>query len=621
MLHKLKKWGRLLALLPLAIGCVLATQPDTPVAPTKTAATITISTATRDTVTVTPAAENTATPAAREGTPSSEDAKLAGALPQGVIAGIVQDANGVVPNARVRVKLTDYLTLTSDDGTFQLTGLPFTEPVSVTAWADGYFVGYSNGAPGGVPITITLKPLYTTDNLDYNWFEFDGVLGSASCAQCHPSYGEWVVDAHGQSAQNPRFITMYEGTDVYGNRSPRTVFDKNGYVPPDPDQPYYGPGVKTDYPDRAWNCAACHTPLASKLDPDNTCGWSGCHSEFTASASEFVPQGVEATDLEDPNAQDGIGCDFCHKIGDVYINPKTGMPDPDRPGILSMRLYRPEEGQQLFFGTFDDVTRRVSYLPLEEESTFCASCHYGVFSGVVAPGEMAGGVVIYNSYGEWLHSPYSDPETGKTCQDCHMPTVDYNYFVYPEKGGLIRSADRIHNHDMPGASDPEFLQSSVTMTTTTTAMAGKIEVQVNITNDNTGHDVPTGAPQRHLILVVRAVDKEGKVLPLTDGPQLPDWTGNYAGQPGEVYAKVLRDEWSGEVPTAAYWREITLISDNRIAPFETATTHYTFALPTDGDVTVEATLWYRRAFQKLAELKGWDDPDIMMAKNEITVSQ
>ena len=133
---------------------------------------------------------------------------------------------------------------------------------------------------------------------------------------------------------------------------------------------------------------------------------------------------------------EGISCDFCHKVGDVIIDPKTKLPLPDMPGILSMRLYRPEDGQQVFFGTLVDVTRRVTYSPLETKSEFCAPCHYGVFGGVVGVGKVTGGTLIYNSYGEWLDSPYSDPKTGKTCQECHMPVVEEKYFVFPDAGGL-----------------------------------------------------------------------------------------------------------------------------------------------------------------------------------------
>jgi len=546
-------------------------------------------------------------------------------LPLGVVSGVVHDAEGPVAGATVRVRLTENKTATAADGSFTLSGVAGTDPVSVTAWADGYYVGWTDGTPGLVPVTITLKPYYTTDNLDYEWFSFQGIEGSESCALCHPSYAEWKADAHSQSAVNPRFLTMYEGTDVHGNKSPSS-YDASGRIrPPDLTQPYYGPGYKLDYPDRAGNCAACHTPLASNLEPSNTCGWSGCHTEFTAWASEEVPDGVSPTDLTG-NAADGVGCDFCHKIGDVILDPDTGLPYADRPGISSMRLYRPEEGQQLFFGTFDDVTRRVTYLPLQEESAYCAPCHYGVFGGVVGDHEVAGGVVIYNSFGEWLESPYSDPETGQTCQDCHMPTVDYDYFVFPEQGGLRRDPDRIHDHYMPGAKDETLLQNSVTMTTTAQLEGDAVLVEVSITNDKTGHHVPTGAPLRHMILAVEATDADGNLLSLRDGPVLPDWTGNYAGQPGQYYAKILEDEWTGESPTGAYWRDIHLVEDTRLAAFETDVSRYTFALSgTVGDrpqqaVTVEARLIFRRAFQELMEQKGWDDPDILMEEETVQVT-
>ncbi len=105
-----------------------------------------------------------------------------------------------------------------------------------------------------------------------------------------------------------------------------------------------------------------------------------------------------------------------------------------------MELLRPkDDSQQVFLGTLVDVPRRDSYLPLLSESQFCAGCHFGVFGGVVGMGEVKDGTVIYNSYGEWLSSPYSDPKTGKTCQQCHMPVSTEKWFVFPEKGGLVRN--------------------------------------------------------------------------------------------------------------------------------------------------------------------------------------
>jgi hypothetical protein len=478
-----------------------------------------------------------------------------------------------------------------------------------------------------VPVTITLKPYYTTDNLDYEWFSFDGITGSASCEPCHHSYAEWAADAHGQAAVNPRFLTMYEGTDVHGNKGSITLYTGGSAAASDLNGPDYGPGYKLDFPDSTGNCAACHTPLASNMDPSNTCGWSGCHTALTAQRSSSVPDPIALPNDEHGvsplhltgNAADGVGCDFCHKIGDVYLNPQTGLPYADAPGISSVRLYRPEEGDQLFFGTFDDVTRRVSYLPLQEESAFCAPCHYGVFGGVTALGDVVGGVVIYNSFGEWLESPYSDPDSGQTCQDCHMPVTDYDYFAYPEQGGM-RPRRPIHNHLMPGAKDEELLQNSVTMTATAQLQGDVVRVEVSITNDRTGHHVPTGVPLRHMLLVVQVVDAAGNPQPLIEGPLLPEWTGDYAGQAGRYYAKILEDEWTGEKPTGAYWRDIRLVEDTRLAAFATDTSQYAFAMPAEGDATVKARLVFRRAFQKLMEQKGWDDPDILMEEATIPVA-
>ena len=145
-------------------------------------------------------------------------------------------------------------------------------------------------------------------------------------------------------------------------------------------------------------------------------------------------------------------------------------------------------------------------------------------------------------------------------------------------------------------------------------------MEVSITNDKTGHHVPTGYPLRHMVLVVEATDAEGNPLSLQEGPALPGWTGDFAGLPGRYYAKILRDEWSGETPTAAYWRDISLVEDTRLAAFETDTSQYAFAAPEAGPVNVEARLVYRRALQELMEQKDWDEPDILMEQERIELA-
>ncbi len=192
---------------------------------------------------------------------------------------------------------------------------------------------------------------------------------------------------------------MYSGTDVNGNRSPLTRYGTSrdyGRIPlrPDPNQPYFGPGYKLDFPDTAGNCAACHVPGAALDDP----------------------YGIDPRAVNGVNAL-GIHCDYCHKVAAVKLDPATGLPYPNMPGVLSQDMRRPfpedKQRYQIFFGTFDDdnVPMEDTYLPLIKESQWCAPCHYGVFWDTV----------VYNSFGEWLASPYSDGRDGKTCQQCHMP--------------------------------------------------------------------------------------------------------------------------------------------------------------------------------------------------------
>jgi len=544
------------------------------------------------------------------------------------VSGTVVTARGPIAGALVQIQGTAQRTTTGEGGAFCFEGLGATEPFTVTAWASGYYVGWAvvdphapkpQGDPG---FQITLKPLFTVDNPAYPGFSFEGVNGSASCGLCHREYLEWRADAHAQAATNVRFLTLYEGTDVAGHKGQLSRMGSDGkYLPPDPAQPYYGPGYKLDNPSRAGNCASCHTPLAAKIPNRLNCGWSGCHTDLTAERSKgSVDPGVSPLHLTG-EAGDGVSCDFCHKIGGVTLDPQTRLPYADRPGILSMQLYRPPGDQQVFFGTLLDVTRRVSYLPLEEESAFCAPCHFGVFGGVVGDGQVTGGTLIYNSYGEWLQSPYSDPETGKTCQDCHMPVLDTNMSVFPEKGGIARDYAAFHSHTMPGAADAQLLKAAVSMATTARHDGDQLKVQVALTNDKTGHHIPTDTPLREMILVVDALDTAGRPLTLSEGPVLPAWLGDEAGQAGKVFAKVLRDKLSGEMPTAAYWRPVEIVQDTRLAALATDITRYTFALPAGSAAQVRVRLVFRRANQDLMRIKGWTDPDIVMQEAVIPVEK
>jgi hypothetical protein len=519
------------------------------------------------------------------------------------VGGTVVDEYGQpLEFATVRIQATKNQCLTDSRGRFTLSTEGQNAPFTVSAWKDKYYCAkQENVEPGQDAIRLVLLRYQTNDNPDYEWVT---PRGEGSCFSCKPAVTQvWLEhDAHARSAINPRFISMYTGTDIRGNRSPNTRYIHNrdyGEVPlpPNPNKPYFGPGYKLDFPDADGNCAACHLPGAALEDPYGT-----------------DPTRAEGVD------RFGIHCDFCHKIADVELDPASGLPYPNMPGVLSIDIRRPfpddPERYQLFFGTFDDdnVPEEDTRLPLIERSQFCAACHFGVFWNTV----------IYNSFGEWLESSYSDPISGQTCQDCHMPAPTYYQGkaitnVAPDgMGGVERDPLSIHAHTFPGAADVELLQNAVTMHAETERVGEEIRVVVRITNDLTGHHVPTDSPLRHLILLVEAEDFSGRPLELLEGGILPDWCGKgdpdrgyYAGLPGRAYAKVLMELWTEIYPSGSYWNPTILVSDNRLAAYATDTSRYVFAAPTNGG-RITVRLFYRRAYIELADQKGWEISDILM---------
>lgn len=538
----------------------------------------------------------------------------AGVRPQQVsISGLVQDDKGPLADAVVRLKGTVHSVLTEKDGTFTLSGLEAGQPAAITAWAPGYYIGGGQPIqPGGDKLVITLKKHTGDDNPDYAWlpsFLKPGQGENQGCAECHSNKGtslgfslpvdEWQQDLHSQSAVNPRFLTMYEGSDRQGRRSDETryfaVKDYGSFpLRPDPSRSYYGPGYRLDFPQTEGNCAACHTPAAAMNAPVNT-----------------DPRGLSGP------AAEGVSCDFCHKVWDVKVDSATGLPRPNVPGVLSMEFRRPHQGHQFFAGPYDDVAPgEDTFSPLQRQSRFCAACHFGVFWDTV----------VYNSYGEWLQSPYSQPGLGKTCQDCHMPPLGNAYCAKPDKGGIARDPATVFSHRMPGAADTSLLQNAVTLRLSASRESGRVMARVAITNDKTGHHVPTDSPLRHMILLVSADSGSSRSLSLIDGPTLPSWcgskngqAGHYAGQPGKAYAKVLEELWTRVTPTGAYWNPTRIVSDNRLAAFASDSAAFVFQCRDEEPVEVQAKLLFRRAYIELMEIKGWDSPDISMAEGRVSL--
>ncbi|MCB9459757.1 MAG: hypothetical protein H6670_08910 [Anaerolineaceae bacterium] len=532
---------------------------------------------------------------------------------QAIIEGVVMAGDVPVVGAVVRVRGSDDYVLTDDSGAFRLPISEADYQTAVTAWSPGYYIGGTDVSAflDTSDTSIELHPHPIEDNSEYEFISpVLDMENPSACSHCHLDHSgddlgalpvdEWLLDAHSGAAVNPRFLSLYNGTTVDGVEGILTRYtfseDAGLNVPTAPSMGMdaSGPGFRLDYPEQTGSCANCHVPILALDRP-----------------YQADPNYAEGT------ASEGVSCDFCHKIADVTLR-EDGLPDPGLPGVMSLTFLRPHD-EQVFIGPFDDTPGDDIFSELQTESQVCAACHSGQFWDVP----------IYNSFGEWLASPYSDPDSGQTCQDCHMPHSGATAFVQLPDNEMAaipeRNPQTIFSHRMPGAADAELLANTATLSVDVVRGDGHLSVTVDVSNSGAGHDIPTDNPLRNMILVINATDASGNTLALLDGPTIPDWggvgdpaEGYYAGLPGVLYAKLLADAFTGEMPTYAYWRPTRLVSDNRIAALETDSTSYVFESP-EGDITIEARLILRRAFIDLMDVKGWDTPDMLMESATVTI--
>lgn len=520
------------------------------------------------------------------------------------VRGEVTDAAGPVTGAVVRQRASERAAVTDEAGRFSLRLRGLAPHRMITAWKDGYYVAAADLSRDGHDLKLILKPYTQEDNPHAAWLPSNPDANEPlACGNCHPTlHAQWRRDAHSSTARNPVVLTMYSGEDVAGNRN-------------------VGPGFLRDFPGEAGNCSSCHAPGAAANNPD----------------------GVDLRRLSG-EASNGVFCQFCHLIHDArvpYAETTTG--------VNSISLRRAPAGEHLFIGPYDDVPEPDTFRPIQRESQVCASCHSGSYWGVPA----------YASFDEWQASSYAT--RGIQCQDCHMKPdgrmtrfataclpgytrlpflaetfcrlqacIDCHVSTPADERGDPTTANAlapsrapadVFTHLSPGSRDEATLRQSVTMIVTATQGSDGVLVDVAITNSGAGHHVPSDSPMRNMILLVTARDSKGQALAYLGGERVPAWggvgdaaAGNYAGQPGKGFAKILVD-YEGEAPAPQWRNGIRIQSDNRIAAEATDISSYTFAPTTGGRLaTIEVRLIYRRAFKPWADSKGWDIPDIVMAQ-------
>ena len=519
-----------------------------------------------------------------------------------IIRGRVASTYGPVQNARVRIAGEEKYTLTDREGRYEIVAdYPPGQPLMVTAGKEGWFNNGQVTDRSGRIGDILLNPIYLDDRPDYQF------ISPVTCSRCHVNltrYYDQSKMAH--TTSNPKVLDMYYGTDALLRKG-------------------MGPGYRLDNPRSQGNCTICHAP----------------------SVAGSIPWSQDLNDvLRSPRTEwDGISCDYCHKVRKV-IKDKT---KPSGRAAVHERQSPIRGNSILVFGPYDDVTAppmAASYNPVFDKGQFCSLCHS--HSKKLASGKTWDSSKVYTTaewegfgldgntylpiqttYQEWKQwqdqLPADDSNKGKKCQDCHLSwrkeMLPYDNYVVDGNArnmwGTYRSPKDIRPHHFDGGTETQ-LKTALALEVAGETVDKTLTIQVYITNTNGGHWVPTGETMRSVMLLLNVTDSNGRPLKMINGNRLPDWagkgrveTGNYAGLPGTVFARVLGDD-DGNL-NVPFWKATRVVSDTRIRPKKSVELKFEFAVEDPEDEpTAEASLIYRPVIKPLATIKNWDARDILI---------
>ena len=245
-----------------------------------------------------------------------------------------------------------------------------------------------------------------------------------------------------------------------------------------------------------WLCSNCHTPLMNQME-----AW----------AVDLVDGDVERPTYVDNPAfdavlrEEGITCSACH-VRDGVIEGPTGLETPSHP------------------------VRKADRFNTEE---ICLACHQAVQS---YPGKDF--ICVFETGEEWRASPHR--RAGLICQSCHMQPV-----TRPQALGAEARTGRRHfwpgagiykeeGHGPPLDQLPPGLEIG--------AQASARELVVTLTNVSAGHLLPTGDPERFILVDVEFSDRGGR-------PQ------------GEARSERIGQTWK-------WWPTPEKLADNRLKPLE-----------------------------------------------------
>lgn len=282
-----------------------------------------------------------------------------------------------------------------------------------------------------------------------------------------------------------------------------------------------------------------------------------CHVPTVSETKDYM--------IKQEISKEGITCDFCHSVRDV------------KNGNFELEI------GNIKFGPISDIPENLNighknkYSEIFSKAEFCKTCHefknkYGVY--------------VLDTYNEWKNSEYS--AKGIHCQNCHMTEIPFTKIVDPR---VYPSKRHITDHKCLGGHSEIRLKKAASLNVLYKVENKKIITSVYVTNNESGHKLPTGIPIRKLILEVSLVNKFGEIIK----------------KQSKIYQRVLvnkNNEVIDEIDkifTEAY----RVFDDNRISPKETRREVFTFDIKDKGPYFLKTQLKYEYRIPSL-------EPDVML---------
>jgi hypothetical protein len=254
-------------------------------------------------------------------------------------------------------------------------------------------------------------------------------------------------------------------------------------------------------------------------------------------------------------AGEGVTCDVCHTLREPAPST-TGA--GFRLAVDDMVKYGPR------CDLVDHYFHRMGCSKEHRESALCGTCHWWEPAGIP----------VFTEYAEWRAGPHATQ--GTQCQDCHMPISRAVVAV----GSPIRND--VAHHGLLGAKS-ELRQRALGMDVTLAREATGLVATVTVRNVGAGHAVPTGLPERRLVVSGRLRDRSGKEVAVER----------------QSLGRVLVNADGHEVP---FWRATRVGKDTRIAPGGSQVVRLT--LPELATGTLEVEVVHRAMPDEIAAALG-----------------